>query len=52
MSNTPYYAEEILHLGLYDPQPFLGYIYSGAFLDEKGKHDKEAYEERLVPLRS
>ena len=50
VSNTPYYAEEILHLGLYDPQPFLGYIYIGAFLDENGKHDYEAYNKRLVPL--
>ena len=50
VSNTPYYAEEILHLGLYDPQPFLGYIYSGAFLDANGKPDQAAYEKRLYPL--
>ncbi|MBR4016890.1 MAG: hypothetical protein IKK11_03660, partial [Oscillospiraceae bacterium] len=25
-SNTPYYAESIYHMGMMDPQPFLGYI--------------------------
>ena len=25
-SNTPYYTEDILHLGLMDPKPFMGYI--------------------------
>ena len=25
-SNTPYYAEDILHIGLMDPKPFMGYI--------------------------
>ncbi len=25
-SNTPYYSETIYHIGLLDPQPFLGYI--------------------------
>lgn len=25
-SNTPYYTEDILHIGLMDPKPFMGYI--------------------------
>ena len=50
LSNTPYYAEEILHLGLYDPQPFLGYLYSQSFKDENGKVSVEEYEKRCVVL--
>jgi len=30
ISNTPYYSEIILHLGLMDPKPFLGFILQGS----------------------
>lgn len=50
LSNTPYYAEEILHLGLMDPEPFLGYLYDQEFKDENGKVSKEVYESRLSVL--
>ena len=29
ISNSPYYTEQIYHLGLLDPQPFLAYTYKG-----------------------
>ncbi len=50
VAGTPYYAEEILHLGLYDPQPFLGYIYDQSYKGSDGKYSKTEYEKRLVPL--
>ena len=37
VSHTPYYAETLLHLGLLNPKPFLGYILSAEYendLDE------------------
>jgi len=50
LSNTPYYAEQIFHLGLCDPEPFLGYLYDQEFKDENGKVSKEVYESRLGVL--
>ncbi len=29
-SNTPYYTETILHIGMLDPQPFLGWVTEGS----------------------
>ena len=29
ISNTPYYTEQLYHLGMLDPQPFLSYTYVG-----------------------
>ena len=50
LSNTPYYAEQIFHLGLMDPEPFLGYLYDQEFKDENGEVSKEVYESRLSVL--
>ena len=36
---TPYYTETLYHLGMLDPQPFLLYLYRGAF-----DNDPEYYE--------
>ena len=38
--NTPYYAETILHLGLLDPEPFLLYLYRGAFKEDAAYYSK------------
>ena len=40
-SNTPYYAETILHIGMLNPQPFLIYMYRSSF------ESQEAYDERM-----
>ncbi|MBQ7768945.1 MAG: hypothetical protein IJ403_08705, partial [Oscillospiraceae bacterium] len=40
-SNTPYYAETILHIGMLNPQPFLVYMYRSSF------ESQEAYDERM-----
>ncbi|MBQ8881365.1 MAG: hypothetical protein IJ030_04235 [Oscillospiraceae bacterium] len=50
VSNTPYYTEEILHMGLYNPQPFLGYLYDQAFKDENGKVSAEVYDAHCVVI--
>lgn len=31
VSNTPYYTETLLHMGLLNPEPFLGYLVTGDF---------------------
>jgi len=50
VSNTPYYTEEILHMGLYNPQPFLGYLYDQSFKDENGKVSTKVYEDRCAVI--
>jgi len=35
LANTPYYIEEIYHLGMLDPEPFLSYTYSPSYTAEK-----------------
>ena len=49
VSNTPYYTEEILHMGLYNPQPFLGYLYDQSF-KENGKVSVKVYEDRCAVI--
>ena len=46
VSNTAYYTETILHLGLLNPEPFLVYIYSGAS-KFKGTNGTNEYNKRM-----
>ena len=45
MSSTPYYAEEIYHLGMLDPEPFLAYMYKNEFKDENGNVSLAVFED-------
>ena len=50
LSNTPYYAEQIFHLGLLDPEPFLGYLYNQEFKDANGNVSEAVYKSRLAVI--
>lgn len=39
ISNTPYYSEIILHTGLMDPRPFLGYVHPKEVVNNGEKSD-------------
>ncbi len=45
ISNTVYYSEQILHLGMLNPEPFLAYMWTGDILGEDKKPSKEMYED-------
>ena len=45
ISNTPYYAEQLYHLGMLDPQPFLSYTYVGDSIFKDGREDSTHYKE-------
>ena len=45
ISNTPYYTEQLYHLGMLDPQPFLGYCYVGDGIFKDGRENSTHYKE-------
>ncbi len=45
ISNTPYYTEQLYHLGMLDPQPFLGYCYVGDGIFKDGRENSAHYKE-------
>lgn len=50
ISNTPYYSEIVLHLGLMDPQPFLGYILQGSDSTEDYHKQLQVVDDLLAEL--
>ena len=50
LAYTPYYAEQILHLGLLDPEPFLVYMYIGEYSNEDWNNSCQTLNELLAEL--
>ena len=50
LSNTPYYSEQIFHLGMLDPEPFMGYLYYQEFRDEEGNVSESVYKSRIAVI--
>jgi len=50
LSNTPYYSEQVFHLGMLDPEPFMGYLYYQEFKDAAGNVSQSVYESRLAVI--
>ena len=46
IANTAYYSEQIFHLGMLDPEPFLAYMYTQEFKDENGEVSAEVFHDR------
>ena len=45
INNTAYYTEQLYHLGMFDPQPFLNYTYVGDSCFKDGGKDSTHYKE-------
>ena len=45
ISNTAYYTEQLYHLGMFDPQPFLNYTYVGDGVFKDGRENSTHYKE-------
>ena len=50
LSNTHYFAEQVLHLGMLDPEPFLGYVYSQECKDANGNVSQAVYDSNLMVI--
>lgn len=50
LANTPYYSEQILHLGMLDPEPFLVYMYVKSYEAEEWASSCQTLNELLAEL--
>ena len=49
-SNTPYYTEAVLHMGLLDPNPFNIYMYDKEFTDEEYNQRAQVLQDIMAEL--
>ena len=50
LANTPYYTEQLYHLGMLNPQPFLSYTYTGEYSDENWILTQQVMNDILAEL--
>ena len=49
-ARTPYYTEQTYHLGMFDPEPFLDWMYTGNYTTEEYEKYLQIIEEQMVEL--
>ena len=50
IANTPYYTEQLYHLGMLDPEPFLSYTYTPEYTDEEWVLTQQVMNDALAEL--
>ena len=49
-ARTPYYTEQTYHLGMFDPEPFLDWMYRPNYTEEEWNSYMQIIEEQMVEL--